>query len=197
MEAKVERFKHTDTRQKIVELGSELIQERGYNGFSYQDIASVLDIKKASIHYHFPTKEDLGIAVLAHYRKTIDEWIEAHHVAGMTPVERLTGYFLFFSETSVSCNKECPFGGLVADWNTLPEKLRQALEQFDNWHVDFVTALISEGHEAGVFHKRGDVKEQAMFLIASVQGAIHMAMERQSPEIYESITKQIKLCMVC
>jgi len=50
--------------EEILDLAETLIQTRGYSAFSYQDIADSLGIRKASIHYHFPSKTDLGIAVV-------------------------------------------------------------------------------------------------------------------------------------
>jgi TetR/AcrR family transcriptional repressor of nem operon len=48
-------------------LAERLIQTRDYSAFSYQDIADRLGIRKASIHEHFPSKTDLGIAVVERY----------------------------------------------------------------------------------------------------------------------------------
>lgn len=48
------------TRERILELGEELILTKGYNGFSYQDISTALGIKNAAIHYYFASKENLG-----------------------------------------------------------------------------------------------------------------------------------------
>lgn len=58
-----------NTLQEIMDTGLILVQERGYNGFSYADIADAIGIRKASIHYHFPSKQDLVQAVLRRYRK--------------------------------------------------------------------------------------------------------------------------------
>src|SRR6185295_2042375 len=57
----------SETAEQILDLAETLIQTRGYSAFSYQDIADSLGIRKASIHYHFPSKTDLGIAVVDRY----------------------------------------------------------------------------------------------------------------------------------
>src|SRR6201987_6515356 len=59
--------RRSETAEQILELAEMLIQTRGYSAFSYQDIADSLGIRKASIHYHFPSKTDLGIAVVDRY----------------------------------------------------------------------------------------------------------------------------------
>src|SRR6201988_4888439 len=60
------------TAEQILDLAETLIQTRGYSAFSYQDIADSLGIRKASIHYHFPSKTELGIAVIDRYIARFD-----------------------------------------------------------------------------------------------------------------------------
>ena len=50
----------TATSQRILDIAERLVQTRGYNGFSYADIAQALKVTKASLHYHYPAKADLG-----------------------------------------------------------------------------------------------------------------------------------------
>ena len=53
-----------DTREEIIDLAEDLIRQNGYNAFSYSDIAAMLEVRPAAIHYHFPSKSDLGVAVI-------------------------------------------------------------------------------------------------------------------------------------
>ena len=62
----------SETAEQILDLAETLIQTRGYSAFSYQDIADALGIRKASIHYHFPSKADLGVAVINRYIDRFD-----------------------------------------------------------------------------------------------------------------------------
>ncbi|MEO1449032.1 MAG: TetR/AcrR family transcriptional regulator, partial [Bacteroidota bacterium] len=57
-----------DTKTDILNLAEQLIRTHGYNGFSYKDISSALHIKNAAVHYHYPAKSDLGVAVLRRMR---------------------------------------------------------------------------------------------------------------------------------
>src|SRR5580658_9220251 len=66
--------------QRILDVAEQLAQTRGFNGFSYADIAAQLAVTKASLHYHFPSKAELGTALVARYHRnfiaalaTIDE----------------------------------------------------------------------------------------------------------------------------
>lgn len=63
-EASTETRADGDTRHLILDVAEELLLTRGYVAFSYQDIAARIGIRKASIHYHFPSKADLGLAII-------------------------------------------------------------------------------------------------------------------------------------
>jgi AcrR family transcriptional regulator len=60
-----------DTKSKILDLGETLLLKKGFNGFSYADIAASLRIKNSSIHYHFPGKCDLGLGVIQRARYAV------------------------------------------------------------------------------------------------------------------------------
>ncbi|HKI87734.1 MAG TPA: TetR/AcrR family transcriptional regulator, partial [Draconibacterium sp.] len=64
------------TREKILELGENLIRTRGYNAFSYQDISSELGIKNAAIHYYFPSKKNLGTSIVKTNIQRFEEMID-------------------------------------------------------------------------------------------------------------------------
>ncbi|XLM19461.1 TetR/AcrR family transcriptional regulator, partial [Chromobacterium piscinae] len=66
----------TDTRKRILDLAEELLLTRGFNGFSYQHISSELGVRNAAIHYHFPKKNDLGVALIQRYRRRFQRFIE-------------------------------------------------------------------------------------------------------------------------
>src|SRR5215510_7639621 len=59
-----------DTAQRILDIAERLVQTRGFNGFSYADIAGALAVTKASLHYHFPTKAELGKRLIERYEST-------------------------------------------------------------------------------------------------------------------------------
>ncbi|MCL0329863.1 TetR/AcrR family transcriptional regulator [Apilactobacillus xinyiensis] len=58
-----------NTKTKIIKASMKLIQQRGFNGFSFSDVAEIVGIKKASIFYYFSQKEELVSAVLSYYSK--------------------------------------------------------------------------------------------------------------------------------
>src|SRR5437660_11718741 len=62
-----------DTAARTLDVAERLVQVRGYNGFSYADVAAELGITKASLHYHFPGKAELGEALIVRYASRFAE----------------------------------------------------------------------------------------------------------------------------
>jgi TetR/AcrR family transcriptional repressor of nem operon len=52
------------TRVRILDAAERMLQVRGYNGFSYGDVAEELGITRAALHYHFKGKAELGQALI-------------------------------------------------------------------------------------------------------------------------------------
>src|SRR5271170_6309988 len=63
------RVERSDTAARILDVAERLVQVRGYNGFSYADIAAELQITKAALHYHFAGKAELGEALITRYAR--------------------------------------------------------------------------------------------------------------------------------
>src|ERR1041384_2875350 len=86
-----------DTREEILNCAEELWQRRGYNVFSYPHIAVQRGIRNAAIHYHFPSKENLGVALIQRYRQRFQDWFA--HVRGTENAwKRLQSYFNLYVE---------------------------------------------------------------------------------------------------
>jgi TetR/AcrR family transcriptional regulator, transcriptional repressor for nem operon len=170
-----------NTLQEIMDIGLQLVQERGYNGFSYADIAEAIGIRKASIHYHFPSKQDLVQAVLIRYRKEFVEKLEQIKNQPHSWLQRLQLYFGLYRETLESNTKLCLCSMMAAELNSFPEEIRQELNLFFDANKNWVEYVLKQGKEAGDFTFRITAAEQARMLVAFVQGA--QLLSRSSGDI--------------
>src|SRR5438128_8157538 len=98
-----------DTREEILQTAEGLWQRRGYNGFSYHHIAVQLGIRNAAIHYHFPSKESLGVALIQRYRKRFRDWFAQVRQTENAWV-RLQDYFNLYVEYFKAECRVCPSG---------------------------------------------------------------------------------------
>lgn len=163
----------SETAEQILDLAETLIQTRGYSDFSYQDIADALGIRKASIHYHFPSKADLGVAVVNRYIDRFDAALA--QVAGdesqssMTMLNLYVQPYLQFARTP---DRVCLCGALGGEMPALPEELRARVSHFFTTHQAWLTKLLKRGVARGEFHLPAPAPKVARAIFGALQGAL-------------------------
>lgn len=164
-----------NSKKTIMNLAEELLQDRGFNGFSYADIAGQLGVKNAAIHYHFPSKEELGIAVIKRYRERFKLWVNNSRIKDLSYPEKLDWFFNIYSDFRVNNGKVCLVGALEVEFNSIPEGLRKEVEYLNRETLVWLEAMLAEGREAGAFQFKGTPASKAAVIYSSVQGALQMA----------------------
>src|SRR6187402_2350525 len=116
----------SDTAERILDLAERLVQTRGFNGFSYADVASDLGVTKATLHYHFPTKAALGLRLVERYTAVFTAALRVIDATTTSAAAKLRAYADIYA-TVLHDDRMCLCGMLAADYATLPETLKEAL----------------------------------------------------------------------
>jgi TetR/AcrR family transcriptional repressor of nem operon len=170
-----------DTRQLILDKSEVLVRTRGYTAFSYGDLAADLGVTKASVHYHFATKEDLVLAIftrcITRSRAALAQMKQDHTDAR----DRLRAYansFLFSVESGMM--PVC--GALAAERMVLPESSYPLIREFFQMQIDWLTGVIAEGVDAGVIAPPQPPEQAAMVVFSALEGGTMIAwgMDRTS-----------------
>jgi TetR/AcrR family transcriptional repressor of nem operon len=162
-----------DTAEAILDTMQELIQARGFNAISYQDIADRIGIRKASIHYHFPTKFSLGAAVIERYRRDLLAVLagaEAGSRGGYRDV--LAAYLRPFGQFVESGDKVCLCGALAGEFAALPKAMQAQVSQFFIEQQAWLERLFERGRAAGEFRFAGSARAMARCCFSALQGAL-------------------------
>jgi AcrR family transcriptional regulator len=165
----------THTRENILDTAVALIQERGYNAFSYQHVSADLGIRNAAVHYHFPSKGDLGLAVVERYHRLFDEWVAENTGSGTDPLAMLRGYFAIPIRFARDGGKVCPLGVLEAEYKAIPDPMREAVRELDADIRSFLAQVLEQGRRQGVFRFEGAPEDKALVIVAALQGALQIA----------------------
>ena len=181
----------TDTRKKILKEAEALLQLRGYNGFSYKDISKPLGIKNAASHYYFPTKADLGVALVDRYRKILHQGSRDFMAQGGDARQQLEGYIEFVSKTLKRYEMICPIGIMSTDYHTIPDRMREHTRLLVEETLAWLTRVLDVGREDGTFRYEGDPEGRAIAIKATLQGAAQLA-RILGPEILERSIGQIR-----
>ena len=160
------------TRRQILDVAQEMVQLRGYHAFSYRDLAEAIGIKTSSIHYYFPTKGDLGRALMARYRGAFLEAlveIDREEKNALAKLERFLG---LFSRTFERDHRLCLCGSLAADLGTLPDPIRDEARGFFADNERWLQRVLRQGREAGTLRVPGSVERAAESIFSALEGAM-------------------------
>ena len=110
-----------DTGRRTLDIAERLVQTRGFNGFSYADIAQALNVTKASLHYHFPGKADLGASLIERYERKFLAALEGIDAQSKDAREKLRRYAAIYGSV-LQHDRMCLCGMLAAEYGTLPDR---------------------------------------------------------------------------
>jgi AcrR family transcriptional regulator len=181
--------KASNTKEQILDLAEHFMMSRGYNGFSYKDIASELNVKNAAIHYHFPSKKDLGVAVIERAQARFNEWDAMTANQRLSPVDMLNQSLETYLGYLNSDKYVCLGGSLETDFHTLPEEMQKEVRKYTSKILTWMRNLLSKGREEGQFNFSGPSEDKAFFIIASIQGALQIARVSDKELFYRTVDR--------
>lgn len=187
------RSRRRDTGEEILNAAEELLQRRGYNAFSYQHIAVQLGVRNAAIHYHFPAKEDLGVALVRRYQVRFRDWVRATGQIDCAWA-RLQAYFKTYIDFLQADCKCCPGGVLGTEFHAIPEAMREQARTLMSEIYDWLVATLELGRAQGVLRYAGRAEDKAIEIGAALQGALQIA-RLAGPERFHQVLAQLSLEM--
>jgi len=165
---------NVDTAQRILDVAERLVQTRGFNGFSYADIAAALGITKASLHYHFRTKAVLGQRLIERYEQRFLDALVEIDGSGSDAREKLRRYAAIYVDV-VRNNRMCLCGMLASDYATLAKPVKEGVKHFFDRNEEWLVAVLEEGRKSGVLRFTGSPDVVARGMLGTLEGAMMMA----------------------
>ena len=161
------------TAEQILDLAQMLIQTRGYSAFSYQDISDTLGLTKASIHYHFASKTDLGIAVVDRYLERFGAALAAISEDQSHPSMALLDFYIepYIGYASTP-DQVCLCGALAGEILALPPELRTRVDRFFRAHQIWLAGILKRGAARGEFKLPAPASKVARLVFSALQGAL-------------------------
>jgi TetR/AcrR family transcriptional repressor of nem operon len=163
----------TDTRETIMAVAKAMVQSRGYNALSFREIAKDIGVKSASIHYHFPTKADLGSALARRYTDdalaSLDRLLETN----LDLEAKFARYVGVFRAALLNDNRMCLYGIMAAEYGDLPPEVRVAVDAFSAANVGWLSRLL------------GADEARALAIFAAIEGAQLVARGRGDIAVFD------------
>lgn len=185
-------MKKTNAYDQILDVAEDLVQKVGFNAFSYADIAEKIGIKKASIHYHFPAKTDLGKAMMARHRLRVSEFL-ANLIIVNKNCKDILGIYLknIFASTYEAESKMCLGGMLAADVVTLDQAIQSEVKAFFHVNEEWLKKLLIQGKKKGEFKFTEEPSAIAKQILATIEGTLLLARLFQEKNWLNIATKQV------
>lgn len=172
-----------DTAERIKDLAESHIRTKGYNAFSFREIANEMGIKSASIHYHFPTKADLGAAVARRYTERFFTELNADAEQVAKPQAAIRRFIDSFRYALMTNQGMCLCGMLGAERDALPENVVAEIGKFFTESLRWLTQLFQQDGSSEV-----EARQQAAYLLSMLEGALIVARTLGDSSVFEAAT---------
>ncbi len=179
-----------DTPEQILDVAERLVQTRGFNAFSYADVAAELGVTKPALHYHFAGKAELGEALLARYTDRFEAALDDIDARGVDGRSKLKAYADLYAQV-LAQDRMCLCGMLAADYTTLSEPMREAVIAFFDGNESWLARVLERGKRDGDLAFSGSSRDAARLIIGSLEGAMLVARTYRDPARFDVTVKRL------
>jgi TetR/AcrR family transcriptional repressor of nem operon len=190
MPAKRNSTETNDTAARILDIGERLVQVRGFNGFSYADVAAELDMTTAALHYHFPGKAELGRALIERYTERFAAALADIDVNIADPPAKLDAYAGLYADV-LRGRRMCLCGMLAAEFGTLPEAMRVEMRHFFDENERWLVGVLQKGKREKKLTFTGSAVGVAQSLVGSLEGAMMIARSYSDPARFRMVSERL------
>lgn len=186
-----------ETAQQILNVAQDLVRCRGYSAFSYADISEQVGIRKASIHYHFPSKNVLAQELVKRYRTVFQQKLTGIERSESDPRRQLQSFVGLYRIGLSDC-QICLCGMLSAEIEVLSEPVKQEIRAFLSTTQNWLEAVLTTGEATGCLQPRMSPETESALFLATLQGAQLMARTAENSEaIFDEIAQPLleTLCL--
>lgn len=180
----------SETLSQILDVAERLAQTRGFNGFSYADIAAELGVTKASLHYHFPSKADLGRSLIDRYSIGFADALTRIEQSGRPAYAQLQRYVQIYGDV-LKAGRICLCGMLAAEYTTLPAGMQEAIRAFFDFNERWLARVLDAGRTDGSVTFDGAAADAARAITSALEGAMLLARPYGGAARFDSAAERV------
>ncbi|WP_018681737.1 TetR/AcrR family transcriptional regulator [Actinokineospora enzanensis] len=175
-----------DTRGALLDHATRLVRTRGYAAFSYADLAEAVGIRKASVHHHFATKEQLGVELVTRYTERFQARLADIDRLAADPVDALRRYAALYRD-GLSDGEACLCGVIAAEIAAVPPAIAAGVTEFFRVNREWLSTLLENGERSGTLCPQGNPDDHAAVLLATLEGAVLIARAHADPSTFDHV----------
>jgi TetR/AcrR family transcriptional repressor of nem operon len=178
----------TETREAILDIAERLVQSRGFNGFSYADVATEIGITKAALHYHFPGKAELGEALITRYATRFGQALDGIDASDEPASAKLQDYADLYLSV-LRDERMCLCGMLAAEYSTLPDRMQRTVVRFFDDNYAWLGRVLETGRVEGSLDFTGTTEAAAQMIVGTLEGAMLVTRPYADTARFESVAR--------
>jgi len=169
----------SDARERIVATAARLFLERSYQAVGVDELCRAADVRKGSFYHYFPSKSELGKAVIDLHAEVFRRRLASTPAA--SPAATLRAVPEAIQDIQTALEKQfgravgCPFGNFAAELSTTDDDLRRHLAAKLTDMERHLAAACRAAADAGALRAGADPDRLAHALLAQYQGIILLA----------------------
>jgi len=176
-----------NAKSQLLDCAEGLIQTRGFNDFSFRDLADSVGISSASVHHHYRTKEDLGVAVTARYTEKFIEKLNTEVENNNQPKKLLNTYVKLFRNSLVEDGRMCLCGMLGAEIDSLPKSVAKEAKIFFEKNIEWLNHVFKLANTTST--AQADLK--AKIFLSTLEGVMILARTSENNKLFDEVTKNL------
>jgi TetR/AcrR family transcriptional regulator, transcriptional repressor for nem operon len=180
----------TGTAERILDTAERLVRIRGFNAFSYADVAAELGVTNASLHYHFRGKSELGHALIVRYANRFTAALEEIDSGSGSAASKLSAYADLYRE-ALRGQRMCLCGMLAAEYQTLPDPVRESVLAFLDENEAWLERVLEQGRSEGSLRFEGSPRDTARMIISGLEGGMLVARPYEDLRRFDAISATI------
>lgn len=177
------------TAHKILDAAQRQVQTAGFNAFSYKNLQQEAGVKTSTMHYYFPTKQDLAASLLIRHNQQLLEKFEEIDLSRSSGLQKIS----FLGEVFMNLSSEgkfCIYGMLTSDLLSMSEEGKKALDEFYRFTEKWLMDAINQGKAEGEIDPSIRAEEAAPYYLATLEGGVLIARAKEDKNYMSSIIDQ-------
>lgn len=175
--------------EQIMDEAENLARTHGYNAFSFRDLAAKVGIKSASVHYHFPTKADLGAALARRYTDRFIDALNQIIKPTDTAFEIIQKYGSAYHQALVEDGRMCLCGLFAAEVDSLPEPVAEEVQRFFDANIHWLKEVLRRDPHV---RSEEELETDATFILTLFQGAMLVGRTLNQPEAIQKVLEKLR-----
>ncbi|PCD01118.1 TetR/AcrR family transcriptional regulator [Halopseudomonas pelagia] len=181
-----------DTRKDLMDRAEHIVRSRGFDGFSYADLAEAIGIRKASIHYHFPTKAKLSEALIERYQTSLQHGLAEIEAARASAGERLKALIALYRGALHDGQTVCLCVAFSTCRESLSETVIARVGAIREMILQWLMTMFELGQRDGSVSAIHDSTPEAHATLAILEGAHLAARTEQNPAVFDAATQLLR-----